>query len=84
MVAYGKPIIEHFGSGNKAGFTLLQLIETSNITAHFVEETNDIYVDIFSCKDFDEKEAEKVIMNFFQPHNIDTVVIPRQAKEKMC
>lgn len=42
MVPYGGPQVVHFGSGNKAGYTLVQLIETSNITAHFVEETNDL------------------------------------------
>ena len=52
MVAYGPPWVKHFGSGNKAGFTLVQLIETSNIVAHFVEETDDMYLDVFSCKPY--------------------------------
>lgn len=83
MVPYGKPLIQHFGTGNKAGYSLVQLIETSNITAHFVEEDNSAYIDIFSCKEYDPIEAEKIIMSFFQPHNIDTITVPRQAKAKM-
>ena len=37
MVAYGGPIIEHFASHSleAEGYTLLQMIETSNISAHF-------------------------------------------------
>ena len=83
MVPYGNPIIKHFGTGNKTGYTLIQLIETSNITAHFVEENNSAYVDVFSCKDFESKEVEKVLMEFFQPHHIDSQMVPRQAKEMM-
>jgi S-adenosylmethionine/arginine decarboxylase-like enzyme len=52
MVPYGEPQVVHFGSGDKSGFTLVQLIETSNITAHFCEETDDMYLDVFSCKPF--------------------------------
>ena len=37
MVPFGDPQVVMFGSGSKKGYTLVQLIETSNITAHFVE-----------------------------------------------
>jgi S-adenosylmethionine decarboxylase len=83
MKAFGEPQIVHFGTGNKAGFTLSQLIETSNITAHFVEETNDFYLDVFSCKDFQAKDVESVINEYFQPEHISTQVVIRQAKPKM-
>jgi len=80
MKAYGKPQIVHFGSGNKAGFTLLQLIETSNISAHFTEEDNNAYVDIFSCKDFKPSDVEEVIKEYFNPENIILRTLIRQAK----
>jgi S-adenosylmethionine/arginine decarboxylase-like enzyme len=79
MVAYGPPTIVMFGEGNKKGYTLIQLIETSNISAHFVEETNDIYFDIFSCKSFDPKIAIKVIDDYFQPKKTKVRFIKRQA-----
>jgi S-adenosylmethionine/arginine decarboxylase-like enzyme len=79
MVAYGKPMINHFGEGNKKGFSLVQLIETSNITAHFVEETNDIYLDIFSCKTFSPREAIAVFKEFFSPQKIRVRFLKRQA-----
>ena len=63
----------------KKGYTLVQLLETSNITAHFVEETNDMYLDVFSCKSFDKRVAFKVIIDFFHPKKICSSFIKRQA-----
>jgi S-adenosylmethionine/arginine decarboxylase-like enzyme len=80
MVAYGEPQLQHFGSGNKAGYTLVQLIETSNICAHFVEETDDIYLDVFSCKTFDPKIVEKLVKHYFEPQYSNFQVLNRQAK----
>ena len=80
MVAYGEPQIVMFGSGNKKGYTLVQLIETSNITAHFVEETDDLYLDVFSCKDFDPHVVTGLIAEYFNPHSVTTHVLHRQAE----
>ena len=82
MVAYGKPRIVMFGEGNKKGYTLVQLIETSNISAHFVEETDDIYLDIFSCKKFVLNDAIAVFKKFFKPQTLVKHFFKRQAKTK--
>lgn len=79
MKAFGEPHIVRFGEDDKFGYTLLQLLSTSNLAAHFVEDTNDIYLDVFSCKDFDPKDVEKTVKEFFQPEYIDTTVLIRQA-----
>ena len=79
MVAYGEPTIVRFGEGNKKGYSLVQLIETSNITAHFVEETNDIYFDIFSCKAFNPDDAIRVLTKYFSPKHIEKHFLKRQA-----
>ena len=80
MVPYGDPQIIHFGSGDKAGFTLVQLIETSNICAHFVEETNDLYLDVFSCKTYDEDIVLKLVHEFFKPKGAHIRPIERSAR----
>jgi S-adenosylmethionine/arginine decarboxylase-like enzyme len=80
MVAFGEPRIVMFGSGNKKGYTLVQLIETSNITAHFVEETNDIYLDIFSCKAFKVRDALTCFRSYFKPAHVNTTFLKRQAQ----
>jgi S-adenosylmethionine/arginine decarboxylase-like enzyme len=83
MIPYGEPQVVHFGSGNKAGYTLVQLIETSNITAHFVEETGDVYLDVFSCKPFDKDTVVDVFNSYFKPEFSDVTVIKRQAKNEL-
>jgi S-adenosylmethionine/arginine decarboxylase-like enzyme len=79
MVPFGEPQIVMFGSGNKKGYTLVQLIETSNITAHFVEETDDLYLDVFSCKEFLEEDVVQMIDYHFKPMNYETTFLKRRA-----
>lgn len=79
MKAYGEPQIVMFGEGNKKGFTLVQLIETSNITAHFCEETNDAYIDIFSCKPYLVSDALQSIVMHFEPDDYKIHYLERQA-----
>ena len=81
MVAYGKPRIVMFGDGKTKGYTLIQLIKTSNITAHFVEGTDDIYLDIFSCKKFNLNDAIAVFKKYFKPHTIVKRFVVRQSKK---
>jgi hypothetical protein len=87
MVPFGEPQVQHFGSGNKAGYTLVQLIETSNITAHFCEETDDIYLDVFSCKPFKISTVRSTVDTFFSPTFVSEKYTLRQApieNEKVC
>lgn len=79
MVAYGEPQIVKFGSGNKAGYTLVQLIETSNICAHFVDEDDTMYLDVFSCKPYDPKIVEDLVRITFGPSKIRSNFITRHA-----
>jgi S-adenosylmethionine/arginine decarboxylase-like enzyme len=81
MVAYGEPQIVMFGEGNKKGYTLIQLIQTSNISAHFCEETNEMYLDIFSCKKYDIDEAVKVVKEYFEPGDMRMTYFERKAPE---
>lgn len=79
MVAYGEPQVVMFGSGNKKGYTLIQLIETSNIAAHFVEENNSMYLDVFSCKDFDPDVVKEAVHEYFDAQRFRTKTMLRQA-----
>jgi S-adenosylmethionine/arginine decarboxylase-like enzyme len=83
MIPYGQPQIVMFGSGNKKGYTLVQLIETSNICAHFVEETDDIYLDVFSCKTFDPKVVQRIVYEVFEPTKMDSRLVVRDAYRRM-
>ena len=79
MVAYGEPQIVNFGSGNKAGYTLVQLIETSNICAHFVNEDNTMYLDVFSCKEYDDQVVIDLVKKYFGAGQIRPSYLTRQA-----
>jgi S-adenosylmethionine/arginine decarboxylase-like enzyme len=83
MVPYGEPQIIMFGTGNKKGYTLVQLIETSNICAHFVEETDDMYLDVFSCKEFDPVLVKSIVQYHFQPDRCDSLMLHRDASQRM-
>lgn len=79
MVAYGEPQVIKFGSGNKEGYTLVQLIETSNICAHFVDENNTFYLDVFSCKEYDPKKVVEIAQDYFKFTGVKTGYLERQA-----
>jgi S-adenosylmethionine decarboxylase len=81
MVAYGPPRIVMFGTGGKKGYTLVQLIETSNITAHFVEEVDAVYLDVFSCKKFKSSDALAVFKKYFKPKSLVKRMFTRQARQ---
>jgi len=81
MTPIGEPIIERTAIGlpDKEGFSLYQLIVTSNISAHFIDESRHIYFDVFSCKEFDQAQVQAVITKYFAPTKIRTNFITRNA-----
>jgi S-adenosylmethionine/arginine decarboxylase-like enzyme len=78
MVPHGHPIVKRFGSGKLQGYSLVQLIETSNITVHLDEFENKAFIDIFSCKNFDPKKAEKFSVDYFKSKTFDSKTIFRK------
>ena len=81
MKAYGDPIIEHFATHDPdaAGHSLVQLIETSSITGHFVDKNGDLYIDVFSCMEYDVQVAQSVVQKYFSPERIRVNYLTRQA-----
>ena len=67
MTKYGECHIVNFGQDQKVtGFSMFQLIETSNISAHFANYSKSAYIDIFSCKEYDSKKAALLSKDFFE------------------
>ena len=77
MKRFGPCHINHFGTGNKSGYSMLQLIETSNISAHFCDQDNSAYLDIFSCKPYNVLELERFTKTFFQAESFVSNTTPR-------
>lgn len=82
MNPYGEPQVVHFADGtDKAGWTVIQLIETSNIIGHFLDHNGDLYLDVFSCKEFSEHTVLSALKLFFSPGEMKHQVIWRDARE---
>jgi len=81
MKAVGETIIRNFGEGDTAGYSAMQLISTSSITLHAVNKFNSLYLDIFSCKDFEKEKAIDLAKEYFQPKYIKSKFLYRDAKK---
>ncbi|MFO7885359.1 MAG: S-adenosylmethionine decarboxylase [Desulfobacteraceae bacterium] len=66
MKRFGETQVVHFGEDEKvAGFSMVQLIETSLISAHFANLTNTTYLDVFSCKVYNPETVKAFSKNYF-------------------
>ncbi len=67
MERYGDPQIVRFGDDPKvAGYTLVQLLTTSALTAHFVPHSSAVYLDLFSCQEYDPAEVDCFCKEWFK------------------
>jgi S-adenosylmethionine decarboxylase len=67
MKRFGDCVVVNFGEDERvAGFSMTQLIETSLISAHFANQNNATYLDIFSCKYYTPVEAAIFAKEFFK------------------
>ena len=80
MKRYGEPLIPHFGHDNPitSGYSLVQLIETSSVTAHFSEYKKSVYLNIFSCAWFDAKKTEDFCKAFFGARRVESHLQKRE------
>ena len=59
------------------GTTAVQFILTSNITIHTLDILKNVYINVFSCKDFDAKKALKFSEEWFKGKVVNSQVIER-------
>lgn len=77
MEAHGQCYVDRFGDGEIEGYSAMQFIKTSSITVHLDEVGNRAFVDIFSCKDFEARPAEKYAKDFFRAKTSKVVELTR-------
>ena len=66
MKRFGQTQVVHFGEEERvAGYSMVQLIETSLISAHFANATNTTYLDVFSCKVYDPEAVRAFSQDYF-------------------
>ncbi len=79
MKRYGECVVVNFGEDEKvAGYSMTQLIETSLISAHFANQTNTTYLDIFSCKFYSPQTAADFAKKFFGANDCTVSVTLRK------
>jgi len=60
------------------GTSAVQFISTSNITIHTLDEMKRIYLNIFSCKDFNSTIARKFCRDYFKGKVVTSQTIRRK------
>ena len=79
MVSFGECIVVKFGEGKLEGYSMVQLIQTSCITGHFADANSSAYLNVFSCKEFDEGKVRDCIIKWFQPQYISMSKLSRSV-----
>lgn len=66
MKRFGETVVVNFGEDPRvSGFSMTQLIETSLISGHYANQSNTVYLDVFSCKCYDPVDAAEFSKEFF-------------------
>lgn len=61
----GYPLDKAEAPAHLKGTTAVQFIKTSNITIHTLDDLGRVYLNIFSCKEFDVSEAVDYATEYF-------------------
>lgn len=77
MVPHGEPIVDRFGEDSLEGVSGILFIMTSSITIHCDEVKNRAFIDIFSCKEFDQNESLRLLLEEFKTKDFRQSVITR-------
>lgn len=73
----GVPPEEQETEPHMKGISAIQFISTSNITIHTLDILKNVYLNIFSCKDFDSKIVKKVSEEWFKGEIVNYQEIKR-------
>jgi S-adenosylmethionine/arginine decarboxylase-like enzyme len=78
MEPVGELQIARFGNDGLMGYSFSQFIMTSLLSGHFIEKTRSIYLDIFSCKEYDPGKVVEFSASYFEgtPENVHVTLRP--------
>jgi len=60
-----------------AGISVVQFIRTSNVTVHALTKIQCVYINLFSCKDFDAEKAAALATSWFSGKVVANHVVDR-------
>lgn len=79
MKRFGETMVVDFGEDPRvAGYSMVQLIETSLISGHFANTSNAAYIDIFSCKGYPPETTAGFCRDFFRAGEVSFSVTFRE------
>ncbi len=62
------------------GLSVCQFILTSSIVIHFCETSKSMYLNFFSCKEYDDKIIPELVKKYFSSTSMKHLVVPRDYK----
>lgn len=68
---------EYKNNPHLQGVSAVQFIKTSSIVVHTISGYGNVYINIFSCKDFDARLAEGFSIGFWEGKKVNCVVLDR-------
>jgi S-adenosylmethionine/arginine decarboxylase-like enzyme len=68
MKPFCELFIDEFGEDDLLGISAVQMIYTSSITMHTYYKTKSVYLDVFSCKEYDEKKVIAHLLKHLKPN----------------
>ena len=74
---YHVPLAKRQTDPKTKGTTAIQFILTSNITIHTLDLSGAVFVNIFSCKEYDTDVARDFAAKFFEAKRYESLVIER-------
>jgi S-adenosylmethionine decarboxylase len=79
MNRHGAPLFweDHSGIPHLHGLSAIQFIETSNVVCHALPLLQAVYLNIFSCREFDTQAAEKFSADFWKAESVVSTVVVR-------
>ena len=83
MHRYGEPQLVHFGDEPRVrGYTLVQLIETSAITGHFIEQANAVCLNVFSCSPYRPLQTTALCQQWFRARSVRVSLVFRGPDQR--
>jgi S-adenosylmethionine decarboxylase len=79
MKRHGEPVFWEDRSGipHLHGLSAIQFIETSNVVCHALPLLQAVYLNIFSCRQFDSEEAKQFSIRFWKAKAVVETVVTR-------
>ena len=77
MIPVGELQLRHFGAKKQIGYSFAQFIETSLLSGHFAETPKSIYLDIFSCKEYNPQQLIDYAKKHFEAKSVSARITIR-------